>query len=416
MKAIVLSAGDELILGQTIDTNSAWISARLVEHGSVPLYHKTVGDSAEAIRRAIVEASDDADLVVLTGGLGPTDDDLSRQALSAALGKPLVLHEPSLAVIQEFFRKLGRSMPEQNRIQAMHPQGTRMLPNPWGTAPGIEAERKDCRIFLFPGVPREMRGMWEMHLLPWLSRQTGNHVVLASVTTFGAGESTIATALGDLMDRRRNPTVGTTVSAAEVTVRIRAVFPQRETAFQAMEQTLGAVKERIGDWVVSTSGGSLVETTADLLRKGGKRVATAESCTGGLIGKLLTDSQGSSEFFAGGWIVYSNGLKERLLGVKPGLIEREGAVSEAVAAEMALGALEQSGADYTLAVSGIAGPGGGSTEKTVGTVWIALAAKVGTGRSVQCRQWVFPGDRDMVRIRAAKTAVDTLRRELLGLS
>lgn len=416
MKAVILSAGDELILGQTIDTNSAWISARLVDHGTIALYHKTVGDSSEAIRRAIVEASDEADLVVLTGGLGPTDDDLSRQALSSALGRSLVLHAPSLEAIQEFFRKLGRAMPEQNRIQAMHPEGTRILPNPWGTAPGIEAERKGCRIFLFPGVPREMQGMCEMYLHPWLTRQTGHHVVLTSVTTFGAGESMIATALGDLMDRKRNPTVGTTVSGGEVTVRIRSEFPVRTTAVQEMERTLGAVKEQLGEWVVSANGVSLVDATADLLRRGGKRVATAESCTGGFLGKLLTDSQGASDLFAGGWIVYSNELKERLLGVSPCLIEREGAVSEEVAAAMALGALRQSGADYSLAVTGIAGPGGGSTEKPVGTVWISLAVRDADDARVECRKFFFPGDREMVRLRAAKTALNTLRRALLGLS
>ena len=175
MKTVILSSGDELLLGQKVDTNSAWISDQLVACGNMPLYHKTVGDCSADIASAITEAAERAQLVVVTGGLGPTDDDLTRSALAAALGQPLVLDEGALKEIQEFFRKMGREMPVQNRAQAMHPAGTRMLPNPWGTAPGIEAECHSCKIFVFPGVPREMQGMCEKYLIPWLKLQSALH-------------------------------------------------------------------------------------------------------------------------------------------------------------------------------------------------------------------------------------------------
>jgi len=414
MKTVVLSAGDELILGQTVDTNSAWLSAELILHGGLPLYHKTVGDSVSAIAEAIREAAGAADLVIVSGGLGPTADDVTRQALSMVLGRPLALDPESLMAIRRFFEVLGRTMPEPNRIQAMHPEGTRMLPNPWGTAPGIAAEVGDSRVYLLPGVPREMKGMFQCHVVPWLDGVSGRHIATESLTTFGAGESVVAQALGELMARDRNPMVGTTVSGGEVTVRIRSESADRETALRERDATVEEVRKRLAEWVVSSGGTGLVEVTIHLARKAGRQVVTAESCTGGWIAKMLTDVPGASDVYRGGWVVYANALKESLLGVPRAMNEHDGSVSEAVAAAMAAEALRRSGADYALAVTGIAGPGGGSDAKPMGTVWIAVAGMDGGTMRTTCRKWVFPGDREMVRLRAAKTAINMLRLALLG--
>lgn len=409
MKAIILSAGDELILGQTVDTNSAWLSAELVLHGSLPLYHKTVGDALHDISECILKAADAADLVVVTGGLGPTEDDVTRQALALAVGRPLVEDAGCLESIRTFFRTLGREMPGMNRVQALHPDGTRMLPNAWGTAPGIEARLGRARIYLLPGVPREMKAMFTQYVIPWLDASTGRHIVTESITTFGAGESVVAQTLGGLMSRDRNPTVGTTVSGGEVTVRIRSDFADRDTALRECAATVVEVRKRLAEWVVAQGGIGLVEATVALARETRKRMVAAESCTGGWITKLLTDVSGASDFLLGGWTVYSNAMKESLLGVDREILAREGAVSEAVAGAMAAGALQRSGADVALAVTGIAGPDGGSAEKPVGTVWIAIAERAGGGVRTACRKWVFPGDREMIRMRAAKTAINTLR-------
>lgn len=413
MKAAIISIGDELILGQTMDSNSAWLSAELVHRGCLPVYHKTVGDDLDAVAGAIREASTVADLVIASGGLGPTDDDVTREALSVALASPLVLDNDSLGVIQEFFHRIGREMPCRNRIQAMHPVGTRMLPNPWGTAPGIQAALGKARIYVFPGVPREMKSMFARYVVEWLDGTVSGCIATDSVCTFGAGESSVAEALGDLMARNRNPCVGTTVSGGEVTVRIRSEGGDPIASRRSCEATTEMVRQRLGPWVVATGGVGLVEATAELAVRLHKRVAVAESCTGGWVAKLLTDVAGASQFFVGGWTVYSNALKQSQLGVPRDLLERYGAVSEPVATAMATGALARSEADYAVAVTGIAGPDGGTTEKPVGTVWIALAYRSNGTVQTDCRRWVLPGDRDMVRMRAAKTAVDCLRQGLL---
>lgn len=413
MKAVILSIGDELIMGQTVDTNSAWLSARLSEHGVMTLFHKTVPDDVDAVTLALKEACALAPLVIATGGLGPTEDDLTRQALSALMNRPLDLHPPSLERIRTFFKALGKEMPQINRIQAMIPRGVEVLDNDWGTAPGMKTRIGNAQLFIFPGVPREMIKMAERDVFPLFHKGTGPGVAVEALNTFGAGESTVAELLGALMRRDRNPLVGTTVSQGMVTVRIRSEAPTRILAGKHLADTVKAVEARLGNLIVGRGSDTLPLVVGRLAREKGITLVTAESCTGGRVAELLTSEAGSSAYFSGGWVVYSNAMKTRELKVPAALIEREGAVSEAVACALAEGALKQSEADWAISTTGIAGPDGGSTEKPVGTVWIGLGHRSDGVIKARAERFQFPGTRDMIRDRAAKTALNMLRLDLL---
>ena len=413
MNAVILAVGDELVLGQTVDTNSAWLSAQLVARGVMTLYHKTVADDLSAIAGAVREAAAAAPLVIVTGGLGPTADDLTRQAMAQMTGKPLDLHPPSLERIRAYFKTLGRDMPTANRIQAMVPRGSEMLDNHWGTAPGLRVRTGNATVYVFPGVPHEMAPMFERYVVPTLARGTGRVILTETVLTFGAGESVVADKLGDLMRRDRNPTVGTTVSGGIVSVRVRSDYPAQEQARTNMHRTLETIQARLGVLVFGRGTDTLPQVVGEWLAKTGRTVATAESCTGGLVARLLTDQPGASTYFRGGWVAYSNGVKQHELGVPVAMLDQHGAVSEEVVRVMAAQAARRMKTDYALAISGIAGPGGGSPDKPVGTVWIALAAPHDTP-DVVAERFVFPGARDVVRDRAAKTALNMLRLRLLG--
>ncbi len=421
MQAVVIAIGDELALGQTVDTNSAWLSARLAEHGVPTLYHQTVSDDRAAITQALVTAAQVSDVVLVSGGLGPTEDDLTREALADAMGVELVADEASLKHLRAFFRLRKREMPERNKVQAMYPAGASMIKNTCGTAPGIRAELHRAVVYVVPGVPREMRVMFDRDVLPPVveaaaASEAGRRVILTTtVHTFGKGESDIAEQLGELMARERNPKVGTTVAAGIVSVRVRSEGSDRDAASAALEQTVDDVRQRIGAVAFGRDCDTLAEAVITLLRERGLRVATAESCTGGLIGTMLTDVSGSSDVYVGGWVTYANEMKAGQLDVPESVLAEHGAVSEPVALSMAEGALENGQADRAVAVTGIAGPGGGSAKKPVGTVWLGLARRDGDDVSSQALLLRLLGDRDAVRDRAAKCALQMLRFDLLGV-
>ncbi len=412
MNAIILSVGDELILGQTVDTNSAWLSQQLASIGIPVLAHITVADDQPGIEQAIREAAERAKIVLISGGIGPTEDDLTRQALAAVMNAPLELNQAWLKNLQDFFQKLNRVMPEINRVQAMIPRGAGMIDNSAGTAAGIRARLPSgCRIFVMPGVPKEMKIMFARSINPEIERESSRGVILSkTLHTFGAGESTIAEKLGPLMKRDRNPSVGTTVSGGIVSLRINARFPNKEHAHQELEATSAVCALALGDLIFGADSDTLPSVVANLLKQSGKTVTTAESCTGGLLAKYLTDLPGSSAYFKQGWITYANEGKTSLLGVDEKMLRHDGAVSENVALSMASGARERSGSDYALSVTGIAGPTGGTEAKPVGTVFITLADGIG----MQTKQYLFTGDREMIRDRSAKMALSMLRYNLLG--
>jgi len=418
MQAIILSIGDELVLGQTVDTNSAWISQQLARIGCAVLAHVTVPDDQREIERAIADASARCDWLIVSGGLGPTEDDLTRQALGHVLGEPLELREDWLTELEKFFRSRGREMPASNRIQAMIPRGAMPIHNHAGTALGIDARLPRssppggfCRIFVVPGVPKEMKGMCEAHVFPAMRSAGGGAVILSrTLHTFGLGESHLAEKLGTLMRRDRNPSVGTTVSGGIVSLRVNARFNSAEEASQQLERTSRECYDALGQLIFGEDGQTLQQVVGDLL-KGKSTVTTAESCTGGLLAKMLTDIPGSSSYFSSGWVTYANEAKQKLLGVSDEILQQYGAVSEPVVNAMARNARLRAGATYALAISGIAGPEGGTADKPVGTTWIALA----TPEAIDARRSVFAGDREMVRDRAAKMALALLRFKLLGM-
>lgn len=435
MNASILSIGDELILGQTIDTNSAWMSQQLSAIGCDIVAHMTVPDDQPAIERAIREMAMRCDVLIVSGGIGPTQDDLTRQALAAVMGVELELNAGWMKKLESFFQARGRPMPPTNAIQAMIPKGAEMVDNPVGTAAGVWArvqgsgfrvqeERKTdlnpeprtlnpCDVFVLPGVPKEMKAMFNATVLPYIRPRSNGAVILQHMLhTFGLGESTVAEVLGDLMKRGRNPSVGTTVSGGVVSLRVNARFPSLEEARTQIDQTLAECRQALGQMIYGMDAETLPQVVADLLLQSKKTVATAESCTGGLIAKFLTDISGSSAYFTHGWVTYSNDAKQSQLGVSDTTLLEFGAVSEQTVKQMAEGARQKSGADFAIAISGIAGPTGGTPEKPVGTVCIGLASADGT----LTKTFNFPGDREWIRDRAAKTALAMLRYKILNLT
>lgn len=418
MQAIILSIGDELVLGQTVDTNSAWLAGRLAEFGISCLYHQTIADDRPAIGEAIRLAAERAELVIISGGLGPTEDDLTRAALADAMGQPLEVDEESVAEIEAYFRARNRQMPERNRVQAMRPRMTTAITNTCGTAPGIRAELAKATIYVTPGVPSEMFEMFEKSIAPELREVAGGRVILTSkINTFGAGESTVADMLGELMDRARNPKVGTTVSDGLVCARVRSEFSTVEESRAKLDETVAMVEAKLCPIAFGRHHETLQIAVMKLLKTQGRRLVTAESCTGGLLGELLTEIPGASQGYVGGWITYANNSKSRQLGVPDEMLEKYGAVSEEVACAMARGALEQEpAADLSLAITGVAGPGGGTPEKPVGTVWLAIGERSeddGECATVPLLLQLV-GDRPLIRDRAAKCALQMLRLHLLG--
>ena len=421
MRAVILSIGDELILGQTVDTNAAWLSAQLATIGISIKEHITVGDDLAAIADHLRRAEKSSDVIIATGGLGPTDDDLTRYALADVLEADLCLDERSLQRIEEFFVQRERTMPERNRSQAMFPEGCEVIPNPSGTAPGIlaeigsESEGGKALAFFLPGVPREMKDMYtdfvEGRLRNLLENKGKTEVIVTrTIHTVGAGESMIAEWLGDMMVRGMNPIVNSTAGNMVVSLRINARAADEKTARELIQPVEEELVKRLGDYVFGYDSDTLAGVVGRLLRERGETLAVAESCTGGWLGKKLTDIPGSSDYFKGGWVVYSNEAKIRQLGVEEDVLETQGAVSESVARQLASKAREIAGADYGIGITGMAGPGGGTEEKPVGLVYIAVA----DNNQVQVKKHIFPGDRDMVRLRAVNLALDLCRRQMTG--
>jgi nicotinamide-nucleotide amidase len=405
-KASIISVGNEVLSGRTVDTNAAYVGRRLTAVG-VPVVSTYVApDEREAIQRALKRATHDADVVVITGGLGPTYDDLTRQGLADFLGVELVLHEDLAERIRGYFARRGVQMPSRNMIQAYVPAGAREIENQMGTAPGIEAEKGGALLFALPGVPAEMERMIEAAVLLRVRQIAQSQTVVSRrLRCFGAGESTIADMLGDAMKRGRNPLVNCTVHAGVVTLEIVATSQDLGRAQEMASREEASLRQTLGRLVYGVEDQTLAEIVGEKLAASGQTLAVAESCTGGLLAKLITDVPGSSRYFLCGWVTYSDQAKSRDLAVPPESIETHGAVSEPVALAMAEGARRRASADYAAGITGVAGPGGGTELKPVGLVYIAVSDCSGTSVS----RHVFYQDRAAVRLRAAQTALDQLR-------
>lgn len=413
MRLELITIGDELLLGYTVDTNAAFIARTLAEVGVEVVRRSTVGDDAHAIADAVRDALERTGAVITTGGLGPTADDRTRPTIGALFGRALRRDDTVLAAIEARFRAFGihRPMPASNVVQAMVPAGARVLANHHGTAPGLWLEDERGRwVAMLPGVPSEMRAMIRETILPLIVERAGQaHTVVRSRTirTTGIGESALAEYLGDLGGDTVNGLPLAYLPGWEgVDLRLTARDRSGEDAERALETAAAAVCARASRYVYGQDVVDLASVVLDLCRTRSLRIGTAESCTGGLLGARLTAIPGASDVFMGGVVAYDNSVKTALLGVPEAVIYASGAVSEPVATLMARGACEAVGANVGIAITGIAGPDGGTPEKPVGTVWIAVMVKGIT----QVMGRTYLGDRTEIRQRAAQAALDLVRR------
>ncbi|MGF1578559.1 MAG: competence/damage-inducible protein A [Gemmataceae bacterium] len=412
MKAEIISIGTELTNGQNLDTNCQWLSQQLARLGIFVGWHTTIADDLEANVEAFRIASKRAKLVLMTGGLGPTQDDLTREALAKAAGVELEFHQPSFDHIANLFTSRNRAMPDRNRLQAMFPTGADPIPNDHGTAPGVWMKIGEAYFGAMPGVPSEMKPMFESWVKPKVLKLglSGGVVVIRKINCFGAGESTVEEKLGEVTKRDHVPEVGITASDATISLRIIAKAPTAEEAQQQIEPVEKTIRERLGELVFGVEDEQLQGIAMRLLLEQEKTIATAESVTAGLVASRLADVPGASASLMGGMVAYDNRIKIDLLSVPAELIEQHGVISSEVVEVMAKGVLERFDVDYGLTTVGIAGPGGGTPEKPVGLVFVGLAWKGG----VLSRSFVWPGDRAQVRSRTAKMALNLLRLHLLG--
>ena len=414
MKLEVVTIGSELLLGQVVDTNAAELGRALAAAGAEVVRHVSVADRPEAIRAAVAESLERTGFVITTGGLGPTRDDMTKVEVAAIFGKPLKLDETVLRSLEERFRRLGRAMPAVNRTQAEVPEGATVLPNPRGTAPGLWVEDGAGRVVvMLPGVPSEMRGLLAEEVLPRISQRSGGSVVRSrTVRTTGIAESALAERVGAIEEEIAPLTLAYLPSVEGVDLRVTAWGMREDEAERRLGSVAGQLRARAGEHFYGEDHADLAAFVLDQLRGRKARLVVAESCTGGLLGGRITAVPGASDVFIGGVVAYDKVVKSGTLDVPPELLERHGAVSEQVVSAMAHGVQRQFAVDAALAITGIAGPAGGTADKPVGTVW--MAARLGS--EARALKRIFPGDRGEIRARAAQGALDLLRRLIAGQS
>jgi nicotinamide-nucleotide amidase len=407
----LLAIGNELLLGETIDTNSSWIARRLTREGIVVARKTTIGDDVALIRESLEAALRRTRTVVCTGGLGPTVDDLTRHAVAALYGRPIVIDESWIDVLRARYRARGIEMPAINRVQGEVPEGARAIPNPRGTAPAIVIEDDALGMtILLPGVPAEMRGFMDDVIVDLLRERLrpSAAVEIRVLRTTGISEAALAERVADIAAVVAPVDLAFLPNLAGVDLRLSCTGD--EVSLRRLDALCTALRDRLGVLVYAADERDLAAVVGEELRTRELTVAVAESCTGGLCGKRLTDVPGSSAYVQAGFITYSNDAKRALLGVRGETLDGHGAVSGECAQEMAAGARVRGDADIGIAITGIAGPGGGTDEKPVGTTWITVDA----GAVVHTRRFIFIGDRGDIRERAAQAALDMLRRVLLG--
>jgi nicotinamide-nucleotide amidase len=411
MKTEIISTGTELLLGQTLNTNTHYLDARLSDFGFEVVYHTTVGDNPERLKNALCQALKRADLIVTTGGLGPTADDLTKELIAKILGLEMIPDNYSLERIKGYFASRKREMPKSNEKQAYFPKGAKILPNDYGTAPGAVISKNDKTVVILPGPPFEMQPMFEEYVIAELKRIIGpdSKIIKTRILkVFGMTESAIEEVLGELMNNV-NPSITLLAKRTEIHIRMVASDADEQAAEKSLNAAESVMRSRLGTKVFARDEETMVGIVGKALKSRGLKIATAESCTGGLIGAALTREAGSSEFYLGGVVSYANSVKEGLLEVKASTLQAVGAVSPEVAKEMASGILKRSGADIAVSVTGLAGPDGGSDLKPVGLVYIGFASAKG----VEARKFQFYGGRDTIRQLSVTAALNWVRQYML---
>ena len=413
MIAEIVAIGTELLMGQIADTDAQFLSRRLQSLGISVYYHQVVGDNPQRMRDTLALALSRSDIVITTGGLGPTQDDISKEIAAQLLGLPMRFDEESWRAIQAYFDKLGRACPENNRRQAMFAEGAVVLPNRCGTAPGCMVEKGSKTVIQLPGPPHEMAAMFDGQVYPELAKRTGGCIASRYLRIYGLGESQVAQMCAAWIEGGGEVTVAPYCSLGECQLRVTARGESEAEAEKKILPVVDALLDVLGDGVYAvekTSEGSMEEAAGRALTQKGLTVSTAESCTGGLVAAKLVNYPGISAALREAHVTYANEAKVRYCGVKEETLAAHGAVSEETAREMALGLKEISGADIAVATTGIAGPGGGTAEKPVGLVYVACADK----RGVRVERLQLRGSRERIRNLSALRALDMIRRAALN--
>ncbi len=401
----LISVGTEILLGDILNTDAQYLSIELAKLGISVIHQSTVGDNRERLLAQLDEAAKRSDIIILSGGLGPTPDDLTKEVCCEFFGKEMFLHEPTVEKIKEYFSSKGIEMAQNNLKQAMLPKDCVIFPNDNGTAPGMAIEKDGIHILVLPGPPRELKPMFQNCAVPYLMQFSDRIIVSHNIRTFGIGESSMAERVNDLFDAQ-NPTVAPYAKDGEALLRVTAMAKTKEDAESLCEPIIEEIKKRLDAYVYGVDYNCIEEAVVGMLKEHHLKVATAESCTGGLIAKRITDVPGASEVFECGIISYANGIKHKVLGVSEDDLNKYGAVSEPVAKQMAQGALKVSGADIAVSVTGIAGPDSDSTGKPVGLVYIGLADKENVWvREIRTSRT----DRSYNRYVSASNALDMIR-------
>lgn len=410
MVAELISVGTEILMGNIVNTNAAYLAEKCAALGLSCYYQDVVGDNEERLTETIKTALSRADILLLSGGLGPTQDDLTKEAAAKVMGKELYLHEESKAAIQRYFEKRGLEITDNNWKQAMVPEGCIVMENPNGTAPGIIIAENGKHLILMPGPPGELVPMFETSVMPYLSGLQSEVIYSQTVKICGVGESKAETMVEDLIESQSNPTIATYAKTGEVHLRVTAKAQDEKAAKKLVKPVVKELKGRFGNSIYTTDNEvTLEKSVVDLLLANKLTVSTVESCSGGLLAARLINVPGVSEVFKSGYITYSNKAKRRLLGIKKTMLAKHGAVSEEVAREMAKGAAVVSKSDVTVSVTGIAGPDGGTEEKPVGIVYIGCSV---CGR-ITVKKCHFAGNRAKIRESAAAAALSLMRECIL---
>jgi nicotinamide-nucleotide amidase len=406
----IIAVGSELLTPSKVDTNSLWLTEKLNELGLEVVRKTVVGDNRERLESAVRAALGPGKVILLTGGLGPTEDDLTRDATAAALGRTLSLRAEIVEWLEERFARFGRKMAEVNKRQAYVIDGAEILPNDRGTAPGQWVEQDGMSVALLPGPPGELKAMFERQIAPRLHARVEQAAIRMLVyRVVGMGESDLDQLIAPVYTRYSNPVTTILAGVNDIQVHLRARCATEEQAQALLAEVARKIEPLLGDRIYSRDGSALEVVVGRMLHERDSTLAVAESCTGGMLGERITSVPGSSGYFAGGFLVYTNAMKTALLGVDPEILERHTAVSDPVARGMADGARERTGATYGVSVTGIAGPEGGTEETPVGTGFVGVSGPNGT----DARKFRWVGDRRRIRLAAVQTALDVLRRRMI---
>jgi len=409
MKAEIIAIGTEILLGDIINSNAQYLAQELAALGIDMYYQQVVGDNEKRIVHAFDEAYNRSDIIITTGGLGPTDDDLTKEVAAKYFNKELLEDEESIKKIKGYFKFRERKMTENNLKQGLIPEGAIIINNNNGTAPGVIIEENNKIMIILPGPPKEMKPMFEQTVKPYLQKKADSVLVSKMIKILGIGESAVADELKDLMDAQTNPTIAPYAKEVGVMLRVTAKADNEEAAIKLITPIEDKIKERLGDNVYATEDISIEDVVARLLIERNFTISIAESCTGGMIASTLINYPGISEVLLEGAVTYSNEAKHNRLGVKNETLDKYGAVSEETAREMAIGIAKTAGTDVSIVTTGIAGPGGGTEEKPVGLVYVGVYVQ----GEVTIQRCIFNGNRSRIRLQTTMTGLDMLRRILI---